>query len=216
MKILPAILEQSIDSFWQSIKNLYPYFSHFQIDIADNKFVKNKTIQIEKIIASFSNFQLSTANCFFDFHLMVFDYQTEIVKLKELEKSMQIENVLIHLKVIKPDFKAENYQFKLGIVLNPEDKIKPNYNLIKNFPAVQIMSVNPGFQGAEFLPEVLTKINELRNSGYQGKIFLDGGINDKTLPVILKNPHKSDVLCVGSYLKTDTKERVKKLKKLIG
>jgi pentose-5-phosphate-3-epimerase len=62
------------------------------------------------------------------------------------------------------------------------------------------MSVVPGFQGSKFLPETLDKIEELRHFGYQSDIYLDGGINVTTLPLIYKRNHRPDFLCIGSYL----------------
>ena len=66
------------------------------------------------------------------------------------------------------------------------------------------MSVTPGVQGNPFLPNTLKKIEQLRILGYRFKIFLDGAVNDKTLPFINEQKFKPDVICPGSYLtKTD-------------
>jgi ribulose-phosphate 3-epimerase len=70
---------------------------------------------------------------------------------------------------------------KVGISLNPETKT----NIIKNFldqiDLVLIMSVNPGFGGQKFMPEVLTKIKELKmikdKKNLRFDIEIDGGIN---------------------------------------
>jgi pentose-5-phosphate-3-epimerase len=217
MKIYPSILEINIEIFWQQIKKLSRYFSYFQIDITDGRFVPNKTIQVNDIISMIKQSSGKTImNIFCEFHLMVKDYLSEIEKLKKLSDFMEIEKVLIHLKAYKnPNYQLPITNYQYGLVLNPEDDVKSNWLTIKNFPTVQIMSINPGFQGTPLLPKTLNKINELRNLGYKGITSLDGAINDKTLPIILKNKHKPDILFPGSYLKEKTEERLKILNRII-
>lgn len=219
MLIYPSILEANINTFWSQIKKMVPIFPYLQIDIADGQFVPNKTIQIEEIIKRISNFQFSIFKHQFEFHLMVNDYLKEIKKLKELKNFIKIEKVLIHLKA----FKKTNYQllstkitnYSYGIVLNPEDDVKENWPMIKKFSTIQIMTVNPGFQGSPFLPENLKKINELRELGYQGIITLDGAINNKTLPIILKNKYLPDIVFPGSFLREEPQKNLLILKKLL-
>lgn len=45
MNIYPSILEHTVDEFTRQLKNVAPYFSHFQIDITDGLFVPDKTVQ---------------------------------------------------------------------------------------------------------------------------------------------------------------------------
>ena len=80
------------------------------------------------------------------------------------------------------------------------------------------MSVNPGKQGSPFIPETLKKIEQLRLLGYRSKIFLDGGVNDQTLPLILNQKYLPDVLCPGSFLTRakDLEKNIKFLKNSTG
>lgn len=216
MLIYPSILETEINIFWRQIKKMAKVFPYLQVDIADGQFVPNKTVQIEEIIKSIFNFQFSISQNQFEFHLMVNDYLKEIKKLNELSRFIKIKKVLIHLKALK----QANYQlpitnYSCGIVLNPEEDVKTNWSLIKKFPTIQIMTVNPGFQGSAFLPENLKKIDELRELGYKGIITLDGAINDKTLPIILKNKHLPDIVFPGSFLREKPEENLKILKKIL-
>lgn len=77
------------------------------------------------------------------------------------------------------------------------------------------MTVHPGAQGTPFIPEMLTKINELRENGFMGDIILDGGINNETLPLILKNKHLPTAVCPGSYLHEDTENRLNMLRVIL-
>jgi ribulose-phosphate 3-epimerase len=70
---------------------------------------------------------------------------------------------------------------KAGVSLNPETKIDIILDVLDQVDLVLIMSVNPGFGGQKFMPEVLTKIKELNKIQKEKKlnfdIEIDGGIN---------------------------------------
>lgn len=213
IRIIPAILVKTTDELRKQLTALTPFFSHFQIDIADGAFVTNKTIQLEHIAHAIKNDQLITNNLTFDFHLMVNQPMRETEKIFQLPHSFKVSTVFFHVTVFTKLKCTTRYTY--GLVLNPEDNIEAHWEIIQQFPAVQIMSVNPGFQGAPFLPETLKKINQLRKKEYEGKIYLDGGINDKTLLLIMKNNSTPDVVCVGSYLHKDRAQRLKLMQSLI-
>jgi ribulose-phosphate 3-epimerase len=85
------------------------------------------------------------------------------------------DNLENSIKIIKEKNK------KVGVSLNPETKIDLIIDLLDQIDLVLIMSVNPGFGGQKFMPEVLDKIKELKKIREQKKldfdIEIDGGIN---------------------------------------
>ena len=192
-----------MDSLAATINRLSPFYNYFQIDIGDGIYVNNRTVQIEEIIKNLNKFiKLDTLH--FDFHLMVKDYISDINKLNELKKFINIKNIFIHLSAIE-NFKMkieELSSLPIGLTLNPQDQVDDlarHYNL-NNIPTIQIMSVTPGVQGNPFLPDTLKKIEQIRVLGYRNEIFLDGAVNDKTLPFINEQKFKPDVVCPGSFL----------------
>jgi len=70
---------------------------------------------------------------------------------------------------------------KVGVSLNPDSKIDLILNFLDKIDLVLIMSVNPGFGGQKFMPEVLYKIKELKKiqteKNINFDIEIDGGIN---------------------------------------
>ena len=70
---------------------------------------------------------------------------------------------------------------KIGISLNPETKTNVIYDFLDKIDLVLIMSVNPGFGGQKFMPEVLDKVKELKRvqkeKNLDFDIEIDGGIN---------------------------------------
>ncbi|MFA6532486.1 MAG: hypothetical protein WCT22_00635 [Patescibacteria group bacterium] len=214
MQICPSMPEPTMEALVSTVNRLSPFYNYFQIDIGDGIYVNNRTVQIDEIMNNFSQFSnFKTLN--FDFHLMVSDFKSDIAKLNLLKKSLQIKNIFIHLSAIS-DFESQISDLSvipIGLTLNPEDQVSDliNHYPLITIPALQIMSVTPGVQGNPFLPETLTKVQQLRVLGYKSKIFLDGAVNDKTLPIINRLKYKPDVLCPGSFLTKaiNLEERVK-------
>jgi ribulose-phosphate 3-epimerase len=81
---------------------------------------------------------------------------------------------------------VKNKGKKIGFVLNPETSVQSLRNFIDEIDQVLIMTVNPGFYGSPFLPEMLDKIIELRNLKPELNIEVDGGITDKTIDLVDK------------------------------
>jgi len=206
MQVIPSILEKDSTSFLTQLNRLSPYFNAFQIDIADGIFVPNKTVQINDLYKVLSIKYQEIKSLKFDFHLMVKDYEQEIKKLSNLviKEEINIKNVFVHYSLL-PNYQLliSNYSnFSFGLVLNPEDSIElltSNFKLT-TIPSIQIMSINPGFQGSEFIPETLKKIEQLRLQDYRNKIYLDGAINQSTLPLITSLEYPPDYICPGSFL----------------
>jgi ribulose-phosphate 3-epimerase len=222
MQICPSILEPTVDALLSSINYLSPFYKYFQIDIADGIFVPNKTVQVEEIRKTIQQLNNETMKqCSFDFHLMVSDFKSDINKLNDLKKLINIKNIFIHLSAIS-DFGLQISNLStlpIGLTLNPQDQVADltNHYDLNQIPLIQIMSVTPGVQGNPFIPETLNKIEQLRVHGYRYKIFLDGAVNDKTLPTINKQKFKPDVICPGSFLTKakDLKKNVEYLNKFV-
>ena len=85
------------------------------------------------------------------------------------------ENLADSIKEIK------NLNKKVGVSLNPESKIELITEFLDQIDLVLIMSVNPGFGGQKFMPEVLEKIKQLKKIQQEKNlnfdIEIDGGIN---------------------------------------
>lgn len=220
MIITPSLLEKNAVDLFAQIKKLAPYFRSFQIDIADNIDAPNITVQIDEISEMIFNNKSFLSGMTFEFHLMVYDYQSVIKKIYELKTLINIRDILVHSKYL-PDINSltNRYSFPIGLVLYPDDSVETitnNYPL-ENIPYIQIMSCRVGFRGTPFVVESLDKIEQLRIGNYRNKISLDGGINDQSLPVIMSKKYRPDILCPDSYLvfAEDLKKRVDYLKEVM-
>lgn len=218
--VTPSILTSSGQDVVYQINRLLPYYRHFQIDIADGKFVPGKTAVLDEIIKYLENSPLPP-DVRLDFHLMVIDQSTHIHRIAESALWSKVDIVLVHIG-LKPDYSQlvkVGKNLSIGLVFNPEDDVQffSSYYDLKMLPGIQIMSVIPGRQGNVFIPNTLHKIEQLRLLDYRNKVYLDGGINEKTLPIIMRQNYKPDVIGPGSYLSQapDIEARVKELDRLI-
>jgi ribulose-phosphate 3-epimerase len=79
---------------------------------------------------------------------------------------------------------------KAGVVLNPATPVNLVEPVLHMVDLVLVLSVNPGFSGQSFLPEVLPKLSclhrELEKINSNAYLEIDGGINSSTLPQALK------------------------------
>ena len=109
---------------------------------------------------------------------------------------------------------------KVGVSLNPKTEIKTLIDEIDNIDLVLVMSVNPGFGGQKFMPEVLDKIRELKKIKDEGQyhfdIEVDGGINFSNSKIVLEAG--ADILVSGTTIfkenDGDIKTNIEKLKSM--
>lgn len=215
MQIYPSVLEADKEVFTSLLTQYLPIFSHIQIDIADGKFVDNKTVTIEDLIMNASSFMPHISSNTFEFHLMVEDWQSELIKLSGLKNKLNITRVFVHRGAIEQSA-VSHPDFEVGLALSPQDTITGSVELILRFPHLLIMTVVPGQQGGEFLPDMLEKAVILRQGlAYKGTITLDGGINEQTLAQILAQPVWPDAVCPGSYFRHEPQQKLRKLQAMV-
>lgn len=222
MKIIPTLLTTTTEEFIEQMELFQKNYSRIQLDITDGKLVPNLTVQIEEMIELIKNGKVTVSpHVIFDFHLMVHNYELELEKIVQLQElGMKVNLSLINAD-LHPDIPTLNpkYQFAIGLDIFPKvtiDEMARHYDL-NYVPSIQIMTVNPGFQGSPFLPDMMQKIEQLRTQDYRGEIMIDGGVNHVTIPTITSKAYKPDFLCIGSYLTKAGElfeKRVKDLKEL--
>ena len=158
IQISPSILSADFSQLGLEIKRLEDGGADMiHVDVMDGHFVPNLTIGPPVIKALRNHCSLK-----FDVHLMISpvnkyiddyaDAGADIITIHP-EATDNLENSIKKIKKLKK---------KVGVSLNPETKIDVIQNLLHKIDLVLIMSVNPGFGGQKFIPEVLTKIKNLK------------------------------------------------------
>ena len=211
MKIVPAPLEESLEGVKTQLTRLVPYFDRFSIDILDGTILPAKTVPIRQIVeyleSNASHFQGKT----FDFDLMSTQYEDALDQIEKLAQTVTVGNIVILKDALQSSQFPTRNGLVIGLSIDYQDYIEDlahEYNL-DTIPVIQIMTIHAGAQGLSFIPDSLNKIDQLRVAGYRSKIYIDGGVNNDSLPIILSQKNLPDFACVGSFLTKASDEELK-------
>ena len=177
IQISPSILSADFSQLGNEIKRLEEGGADLiHVDVMDGHFVPNLTIGPPVIKALKKNCSIK-----FDVHLMI----SPVHKYIDAYADAGADIITIHPEATDDLYasikKIKDLGKKVGVSLNPETKVSIIKDHLEQIDLVLIMSVNPGFGGQKFMPEVLDKIKELKNiqkeQNIDFDIEIDGGIN---------------------------------------
>tara|TARA_B100001121_G_scaffold6621_1_gene5653 strand:+ start:12 stop:671 length:660 start_codon:yes stop_codon:yes gene_type:complete len=177
IQISPSILSADFSQLGNEIKKLSDAGADMiHVDVMDGHFVPNLTIgpPVIKDLKKYSSIP-------FDVHLMI----SPVHKYIEAYAEAGADIITIHPEATdnlqESIDKISELNKKVGVSLNPKSKINLIDKYLDQIDLVLIMSVNPGFGGQKFMPEVLEKIKELvqirEAKNLKFDIEIDGGIN---------------------------------------
>lgn len=186
MIISSSIISLDFLSFEEELKDAEQAgIDWLHLDVMDGQFVPNITIG-----PMFLPFCKKATNLPLDVHLMIHQPERHIEAFAKAGAdyiSIHVENNPNVLRTIQ---QIKEFGCKAGIVLNPATPVESIIELLPFIDLVLVMSVNPGFSGQEFLPEMLPKVNKIRKLIDQSscKILLqvDGGINQDTIKSVIE------------------------------
>ncbi|AZU61477.1 ribulose-phosphate 3-epimerase [Neobacillus mesonae] len=180
VKIAPSILSADFSKLGEEVSAVEAAGADYiHVDVMDGHFVPNITIGplIVEAIRPVTKLPL-------DVHLMIENPDQYI----EAFAKAGADYITVHVEACRHLHRTiqniKSFGIKAGVVLNPATPAATIQHIILDVDMVLLMSVNPGFGGQKFIPEVLTKISQVKQmadeKGLNIEIEVDGGVNPDT------------------------------------
>ena len=208
LKIAPSVLSADFTKLSSEIEKVEKAgCDMIHIDVMDGHFVPNITVGpfIVKAIRRLTPLPLDT-------HLMIENPEKYIPQFVEAGS----DGITVHVEACAGRMDAvirliRSHKVRVGLSLKPATPLSEIEKFLPFIDLVLVMTVNPGFGGQSFMPEVLPKIEKLRQK-FSGDIEVDGGINSKTALDVIRAG--ANILVAGTAIfgKEDVRKAVKELR----
>ena len=198
VKIAPSILSADFAKLGEEIIAVEQAGADYiHVDVMDGHFVPNITIGplIVEAIRPVTKLPL-------DVHLMIENPDQYIENFAKAGA----DYITVHVEACRHLHRTIHYiksfGIKAGVVLNPATPVETIQHILADIDMVLLMSVNPGFGGQTFIPEVLPKIRKVKEMadsiGKELEIEIDGGVNPETAKLCIEAG--ANVLVAGSAI----------------
>jgi ribulose-phosphate 3-epimerase len=180
MKLAPSILSADFARLGADVERVRDVADLLHVDVMDGHFVPNLTIG-PPVVKSLRKH----TDLFLDCHLMVDNPGVLLADFADAGA----DRCIVHIELGDPRPLFDELRARkvgVGLVLNPPTPVDTVLPYLDQIDLLLVMSVNPGWGGQAFIPEVLEKVTAVRKEidarGLACEIEIDGGINVDTAP----------------------------------
>ena len=198
VKISASILNSELSALGKEVKRISENgIEYVHYDVMDGEFVENITYGsgIQKSLLPYTDAK-------FDTHLMVRNPLRQVPLFAEAGSEIITFHVESDCEPSEVIDKIHSFGIKAGVAVKPNTPAEAVFPFLEKADMILVMTVEPGYGGQGFIPEMTEKIRKIREKcdliGKDMDIQVDGGINSETA-VLVKNAG-ANILVAGTFL----------------